>query len=62
MRNRIANEAIRNKVAEHGIKLWEVADRIGVSAGTLTLWMRKELDGEHKEKVEAAIDALIAEE
>ena len=54
------NEDIRAKARTADIRLWEVAEECGVTAGTLTVWLRRELNGERREQVLTAIDAIIA--
>lgn len=55
------NSEIRHAIDVNGIKYWEVAKKIGISAGNLSVWMREELTGSRKERVEAAVNELIEE-
>ena len=55
------NMDIRFKMLEHNIKRYEIAEKIGIYHSTLSVWMRKELEGERKEKVLQAINEIIAE-
>lgn len=55
------NKDIRKAIEQAGISYWQVADAIGIHPATLCVWLRHELDGEKKKKVENAIEYLIAE-
>ena len=57
----IANTELRAKIVSHGIKLWEVAREVGVSQGCFSVWLREELSGSRKQRVDAALDRLIEE-
>ncbi len=52
------NKELRDKARRANLPLWEVADACGVTAGTLTVWLRKELTGEKRERVLTAINDL----
>lgn len=52
------NEKIRKAIMRAGLKYWEVAEAIGISPYTLSIWLRRELTGERLERVEAAIASL----
>ena len=54
----MANEAIREKAKESGVRLWEVAERIGVSDVTLCRQMRRELPEARQQLILRAIDEL----
>lgn len=56
-----ANMEIREKAKQAGVRLWEIADALGVNDGNFSRKLRKELSGEDKEKVLAIIDSLAAE-
>lgn len=55
------NEQIRKTIMQARLKYWEVAEAIGISPYTLSVWLRRELTGERLDKVEAAIQKLINE-
>lgn len=55
------NKAIRNAITCAGLRYWEVAKEIGVSPYTLSIWLREELSGERRSRVEAAIEKLRKE-
>lgn len=54
------NIEIRNRAKRCGVFFWEIAKEIGVYPSTFTVWMRTEMSDERRQKVEAAIDAIIA--
>ena len=52
------NKDIRIKAIECGVYLWQVASKLGISPESLSRMLRRELDGEQKEKVMQAIEAV----
>lgn len=46
-----ANSDIRMAADQSGIKLWQIASRLGVTDTTLCKWMRKELPEDKKEQI-----------
>lgn len=52
------NKEIRRQIESVNLHYWEIAEAIGIHPSTLCLWLRKELEGEQLEKVQAAIDSL----
>lgn len=54
----MANEAIREKAKESGVRLWEVAEQIGVSDVTLCRQLRRELPEARQQLILRAIDEL----
>lgn len=52
----MTNQDIRIKIQEAGIKYWQVADSMNKSVCTLSVWLRKPLEGEKKELVLDAIE------
>ena len=46
-----ANYEIRSECHKHNIKLWELAEWIGVSESTMTRKLRQELPSEQKSSV-----------
>lgn len=56
------NKEIRNAAGGHGLKLWQVAEAIGMNESAFSRKLRKELPPEEKEKILAAIDGLAKEE
>ena len=53
-----ANKTIRKQIEQAGLAYWQVAEKIGVTAGTFTVWLRTPLTKERKERTEKAIDSL----
>lgn len=51
------NIRIRVKMAEHGVKQWEVARALGISESVLSRKLRDELSEEEQEKIFKAIEA-----
>ena len=55
------NQDVRNAAARTGVKLWQVADALGIADTTLCRRMRKELPQEEKNKIFGIIDELAKE-
>ena len=55
----IANTELRAKIVSHGFRLWEVAREVGVSQACFSVWLREDLSGSRKQRVDAALDRLI---
>lgn len=55
------NKIIRRQIADAGLRHWQVADFIGISSCTLSVWLRHELTGERLARVEAAVAQLSRE-
>lgn len=49
------NKDIRVCAMEHGVKLWEVANQLGISPETMSRRLRRELTAEEKEAMVKAI-------
>lgn len=47
----MSNNGIRKSAKENGVKLWELADALGVSEATVTRKLRRELPDVEQEKV-----------
>ena len=56
------NRDIRDYAAAHGIWLWLVAERVGLSDYRLSRLMRRELSPDFKAKLFEAIDQLATED
>lgn len=52
------NKEIRNNIYEARLKYWEVAEKVGISDGRLSVWLRTPLSNERRKRVEKAIDEL----
>lgn len=55
-----ANTRLRKDMAAAGVRMWQVADKIGINATTFTVWMRKPLSPDKEAKTVAAIEQLAA--
>ena len=53
-----ANKNIRKEIEDAGLTYWQVAEQIGITAGTFTVWLRAPLEDTRKERTIRAIDAL----
>ena len=47
----MANQDIREEARKAGVKLWQIADALGISEPTITRLMRKELTAEKKAEI-----------
>ena len=54
----MANKSFRLKAAGAGIKLWQIADKIGISECYFSRLLRKELTGDLKERAYQALTEL----
>ena len=54
------NLDIRKSAKENSVKLWELAEYIGINPTTLTVWLRRELPEEKKEIMLEAIATIAA--
>ena len=54
-----ANQDIRNAVAVHGFKLWELAVALGLYDGNLSRKLRRELPNDQKEHIFRTIDRMV---
>lgn len=55
------NEDIRNIATKSGVRLWEIADALGMTEWTLSRKLRKELNDEQKERIYSAIEVIKAQ-
>lgn len=56
-----ANAEIRTAAKDKDVRLWEVAERYGLSEGNFSRKMRRELNSGEKAKLLSIIDDLAAE-
>jgi hypothetical protein len=54
----MANEDIKRAAAGEGVKLWQIADALGIADCSLSRKLRHELTAEGKEKIFKVIDGL----
>jgi len=52
------NLDIRTESANAGVKLWQIAERLGMTDGNFSRKLRKELNSEEKSKIRAIIAEL----
>ncbi len=45
------NQEIRTAAKENGVKLWEIADALGLNDGNLSRKLRHELSAEERKKI-----------
>ena len=57
----VKNQDIRDAAKKSGIKLWQIADKLGIWDATLSRKLRKELPQEEKEKIIGIIAELAKE-
>lgn len=52
------NQTIRATAKNRGVRLWEVADKLGISEPTMTRKLRRELSESEKQEIIKIIDEL----
>ena len=52
------NAEIRNEAKKAGVKLWQIAEKLGMNDGNFSRKLRKELSSEEKAKIRAIIAEL----
>ncbi len=57
----MANQEIRELANKSGIRLWRIADRMGINDGNLSRRLRRELPEAEKERVVKIIEELKKE-
>lgn len=55
------NEEVRKKATEANVKLWQIADKLGINDGNFSRLLRKELPSDKKQKIMHIIDELAKE-
>lgn len=58
---RVTNQDIRRAAAGAGVKLWQIADALGIADCSLSRKLRKELSQEEKDKIFSIIKQLSQE-
>jgi len=53
-----SNMDIRIKAQTAGVKLWQIADELGIADGNFSRKLRKELSEEEKAKIFSIIDSI----
>ena len=57
----MANEAIKNKAKESGVKLWQVAEKLEIADFNFSRKLRKELPEDERIKIFGIIDDIAKE-
>ena len=57
----MANLDIRAEAVSHGVRLWRVAEELGIADASLSRKLRKDLPQDEKEKIIAIIRQLSKE-
>lgn len=52
------NKEIRTAAFSEGVRLWQVAQKLGVTDSTFSRWLRRELPEEQKKEILAIIQTL----
>lgn len=55
------NMDIRKKAGGAGVRLWQIADKLGIRPDYLSVKLRQELPTDEKEKISRIIDELATE-
>ncbi len=55
------NTEIREKAKQYGVKLWEIAEKLGLNDGNFSRKLRKELSKEEKQTIFRIIDEIASE-
>lgn len=58
----MANETIKRAAKEFHVKLWRIADRMGLSDSSFSRMLRKELSKEDRNKILFIIADLVSED
>ncbi|MGN0467989.1 MAG: hypothetical protein ACI4GY_04620 [Acutalibacteraceae bacterium] len=58
----MSNMEIRIKATQKGVKMWQLADELGIHEGTFSKKLRHELPEEEKTKILALIDEIAKKE
>mgnify|MGYP002623425603 CR=1 FL=1 len=53
------NQKIRDRARIENVRYWQIARELGITAGTLTVWLRSEMPEDKRQRVDAAIDAIV---
>lgn len=55
------NLEIREKAKNSGVRLWQIADKLGINDGNLSRKLRKELSQQDRDRILLIIDELSKE-
>lgn len=62
MKKNTANQDIRTAATRAGVKLWQIADKLGMNDGNFCRKLRKELTDDEKAEIMAIIRNLSEQE
>jgi hypothetical protein len=54
----MANQEFKKEIRQSGVKMWQIADKIGVSDMTLSRKFRYELTNDEKDEIRRVISAI----
>lgn len=57
----MTNEIIRNTAQKQGVRLWEIAERIGLTDGNFSRKLRRELPQEEQKRILHIIETIRKE-
>ena len=55
------NEDLKQKAAGAGVRLWEIAEAMGIADATLSRWLRRELTEQQRERFLQVIETIKRE-
>ena len=58
----MANMDIRHRAAERGVKLWQIAEKLGINDGNFSRKLRKELSDTERQHIFSFIDEIAAKQ
>ena len=56
--DKMKNTDIRTEASNSGVKLWQIAEKLGINDGNFSRKLRKELNPEEKAKIKSIIAEL----
>ncbi len=56
------NLRIRQAAEDHGVKLWEIAEKLGIADGNFSRKLRRELPNSEQEKILVLIEEIARDE
>ena len=56
------NKTVREAAKKHGVKHWQIAERLGISEQTIMRWLRTPLSPEREKAIFEAIEAISRED
>ncbi len=55
------NQDIRNEIKAAGLKLWQIAEKLGINDGNFSRLLRRELSAEKKTEIRSIIEKFKKE-